>query len=181
MASGRTGLKTKPRRRPAAEPAEAGRSGGTGRRGPDDDRPIDLERLPQAIGYALRRAQLAVFQDFIRSLAPVDIRPAQFAVLTVIAANPGLRQSQVSDALGIKRANFVAMLDELERRGLAQRTRVPADRRAYALHLTAAGKSLVTQMNQLHCEHEQRLAEPLGANGKRQLLALLSQLCEPLA
>ena len=65
----------------------------------------------------LRRAQLIVFQDFFAAFAPFDIRPAQFSVLTVIERNPGLTQSQVAAALGIKRTNFVGMLDELEKRG----------------------------------------------------------------
>ena len=46
-----------------------------------------------------------------RAFAPFDIRPAQFSVLTVIERNPGLTQSQVAEALGIKRTNFVGMLD----------------------------------------------------------------------
>jgi hypothetical protein len=51
---------------------------------------IDLGPLPGLIGYVLRRAQLVVFQDFFAAFAPFDIRPAQFALLTVIARNPGL-------------------------------------------------------------------------------------------
>jgi DNA-binding MarR family transcriptional regulator len=69
----------------------------------------------------LRRAQLAVFQDFFMAFAPFDIRPAQYSVLTVIERNPGLTQSQVAEALGIKRTNFVGMLDALEARGLTER------------------------------------------------------------
>ena len=87
----------------------------------------------------LRRAQLVVFQDFFAAFAPFDIRPAQFAVLTVIERNPGLTQSQVADALGIKRTNFVGMLDALEARGLAERRQTARDKRSYALYLTAEG------------------------------------------
>jgi len=74
---------------------------------------IDLGPLPELIGYVLRRAQLAVFQDFFAAFAPFDIRPAQFSVLTIIERNPGLTQTRVAEALGIKRTNFVGMLDEL--------------------------------------------------------------------
>ena len=38
------------------------------------------------IGYKLRRAQLYVFQDFIASFAKLKLRPAEFSVLTLIAA-----------------------------------------------------------------------------------------------
>jgi len=57
---------------------------------------IDLGPLPELIGYVLRRAQLAVFQDFFAAFAPFDIRPAQFSALTIIERNPGLTQSQVA-------------------------------------------------------------------------------------
>ena len=101
---------------------------------------IDLGPLPELIGYVLRRAQLVVFQDFFAAFAPFDIRPAQFSVLTVIERNPGLTQSQVAEALGIKRTNFVGMLDELEKRGLAERRQAARDKRSYALYLTADGR-----------------------------------------
>jgi DNA-binding MarR family transcriptional regulator len=134
---------------------------------------IDLGRLPQVVGYMLRRAQLAAFQDFLRSYAEAEIRPAQYAVLTVIEQNPGLRQSQVSTALGIKRANLVALLDSLENRGLAKRVPVTTDRRSYALHLTEAGVALMVRLAEINAAHERRVTAKIGENGRRELLRLL--------
>jgi hypothetical protein len=59
---------------------------------------VDLGVLPEHIGYVVRRAQLAIFKDFIQTLAPVDIRPAQYSVLIVIAENPGLTQAALGRA-----------------------------------------------------------------------------------
>ncbi|MFZ3249249.1 MAG: MarR family transcriptional regulator, partial [Pseudolabrys sp.] len=39
---------------------------------------VDLDGLTEHLGYLMRRAQIWVFQDFIRTLAAVDIRPAQY-------------------------------------------------------------------------------------------------------
>ena len=103
--------------------------------------PVDLGPLPELIGYVLRRAQLAVFQDFFAAFAPFDIRPAQFSVLTVIERNPGLTQSQAAEALGIKRTNFVGMLDELETRGLAAR-RQTAGRVSCSTAITTCSRSI---------------------------------------
>src|SRR5271157_4262422 len=94
---------------------------------------IEYGPLERQLGYALRRAQIAVFRNFFRSFEGFDIRPAQYSILTIIECNPGLRQSEVSEALGIKRANLVAMIDELERRKLLRRDPAPNDRRSYAL------------------------------------------------
>jgi DNA-binding MarR family transcriptional regulator len=126
---------------------------------------VDLGPLPGYIGYALRRAQLATFQDFIRALAEVDIRPAQFSVLILLEVNPGLRPSQVSAALGIQRTNFVALSAELARRGLTRRGPAADDRRAHALYLTERGTALVQRMKALQQVHEQRVAGLIGTGG----------------
>ena len=91
----------------------------------DNAQPLDLSALTSIVGYPLRRAQLAVFEDFNRRFAALKLSPAQYSALVVIAANPGRKQSEIAGALGIQRPNFVAMMDELERRGLAERLRTP--------------------------------------------------------
>ena len=137
---------------------------------------VDLGRLPGLIGYVLRRAQVAVFQDFERSYAEFAIRPAQYGALTVIERNPGLKQTEVGAALGIKRANFVAMCDELEARGLIVRRVQAADRRSYALHLTRKGKALMARLHEANAAHEAKLIAAIGDAGREQLLTLLTRL-----
>lgn len=136
---------------------------------------IDLGPLPDLIGYVLRRAQLVVFQDFFAAFTPFDIRPAQFAVLTVIERNPGLTQSQVAEALGIKRTNFVGLLDALEARGLAER-RQARDKRSYALYLTADGAALMRKLKPVLKAHESRMIARLGEDGRDRLIALLHEI-----
>jgi DNA-binding MarR family transcriptional regulator len=138
---------------------------------------VDLGPLPGLIGYVLRRAQLSVFQDFFAAFAPFAIRPAQFSVLTVIERNPGLTQSQVAAALGIKRTNFVGMLDELEKRGLAERRRA-RDKRSYALYLTAEGAALMRKLRPVIKAHESRMVEKVGEDGRATLLALLRDIAD---
>jgi DNA-binding MarR family transcriptional regulator len=138
---------------------------------------IDLGPLPELIGYVLRRAQLAVFQDFFASFAPFDIRPAQFSVLTIIERNPGLTQTRVAEALGIKRTNFVGMLDELEKRGLAER-RQARDKRSYALYLTADGVALMRKLRPVLKAHESRMITRVGEEGRDRLVALLTEIVD---
>jgi DNA-binding MarR family transcriptional regulator len=139
---------------------------------------VDLGPLPALTGYVLRRAQLAVFQDFFAAFAPFDIRPAQFSVLTVIERNPGLTQSQVAEALGIKRTNFVGMLDELERRGLAERRQTARDKRSYALYLTADGAALMRKLKPVLKAHESRMVGKVGEDGRDALIALLQEIAD---
>jgi DNA-binding MarR family transcriptional regulator len=140
-----------------------------------DRKTVDLGPLPELIGYVLRRAQLVVFQDFFLAFAPFDIRPAQFAVLTVIERNPGLTQSKVAEALGIKRTNFVGLLDALEARGLAER-RTARDKRSYALYLTADGAALMRKLRPVLKAHESRMIARIGDDGRDALIALLHEI-----
>lgn len=139
---------------------------------------LDLGELPALSGYMLRRAQFAAFNDFLRYFEDLGVRPVQYAVLTVIDRNPGLKQSQVSEALGIKRANLVAILDALERRGLARREAVATDRRSYALRLTDKGSALMKELRTRSDAHEKRLAATIGEDGRQQLLKLLHGVIE---
>ncbi len=137
---------------------------------------ITMGLLTEAVGYLLKRAQMAVFADFNRTFADVDIRPAQFSILLVIDENPGLKQSQISSALGIKRTNIVAMLDGLEKRGLLERRQVAGDRRSYALHLTKDGAAMARLLREKWGEHEGRVLACIGPENRPQLLAWLGAI-----
>ena len=132
--------------------------------------------LDRRLGYRLRRAQLAVFQDFFASFAGFDVTPAQYAVLTLVEANPGSSQAQVADALGIKPANFVGLIRGLAARGLVRRDPVPGDRRSVALTLTEAGAGLLSSLHAAADAHEGRIADHLGADVYAALLDPLARL-----
>src|SRR5690348_16309234 len=91
---------------PAADGADAKPATGRRRAGAVDD----LGALDGHLGYFIRRLQIWVFQDFIRTLAPLEISPAQFSVLSVIHANEGLSQAELGNTLAIERARLVRLL-----------------------------------------------------------------------
>jgi DNA-binding MarR family transcriptional regulator len=144
---------------------------------PNADGQIDLSALVDVIGYQLRRAQLAVFDDFIRSFAEHDIRPSQYGVLTAIDRNPGSSQAAIAQSLAIKRSNFVKLIDEFERRKLVARRQVAADRRSNALYLTEAGQSIIEQFHAIRAAHEARISAVVGSPKEQKLfLEQLSRL-----
>jgi DNA-binding MarR family transcriptional regulator len=136
----------------------------------------DIGPLAGKVGYALRRAQLCVFDEIIAAFTEFDLRPAQYSVLVLLEHAPGLKQSDVAGALGIQRANFVALFDGLERRGLARRCPTPNDRRSYALYLTEAGQAVLARATRVEAELEAQLDARLGPGGRQQLLKLLGRL-----
>lgn len=145
-----------------------------------DERPLialDTASTAGIIGYRLRRAQLSVFQKFLATFDTLKLRPADYSVLVLIADNPGRKQTEIAEVLGIKRANFVTLVHGLEDRGLVERIPSTADKRANALHLTGEGEAFLAHARRVHEAMEQELVDRLGGeSGRANLLALLDRL-----
>jgi DNA-binding MarR family transcriptional regulator len=157
----------------ASRPGEKTAKGST----PDLGSPpplVGIDGLADHVGYSIRRFQIWIFQDFIKTLSAVNIKPAQYSVLTVIDANAGLTQMALAKILGIERARLVHLLDSLEDRNLVKRAPSLTDRRSHALHLTPVGHASLRQFKMLGAEHERHVIEKIGKEGREQLLNILS-------
>jgi DNA-binding MarR family transcriptional regulator len=142
-----------------------------------EDAPIELGELSEMLGYALKRAQLKIFEDFLRCVAPLQLTPAQFSVLLLLDRNPGRNQTEIANTLGILRPNFVAMLDGLESRELCARVRSTNDRRSHHLVLTDKGRAMLSRAKKLvSAKHEARLNELLGPANRAALVAMLTRI-----
>lgn len=142
---------------------------------------LDLGELNELLGYSLKRAQLRIFEDFLRCVAPVKLTPAQFSVLLLLDRNPGRNQTEIAMTLGILRPNFVAMLDALENRGLCTRQRSPNDRRSHVLMLTDKGRTTLAKAKKLVADkHEARLIDVLGPRQHRAMLEMVAKLAKEL-
>ena len=138
---------------------------------------LQLGELSEHLGYALKRAQLRIFEDFLRCVAPLQLTPAQFSVLLLLDKNPGRNQTEIANTLGILRPYFVAMLDGLESRDLCARMRSTNDRRSHILVLTDKGRAVLARAKKLVAtKHEARLNELLGPQGRVALLDMLSKI-----
>jgi DNA-binding MarR family transcriptional regulator len=140
---------------------------------------LQLGELSELLGYSLKRAQLKVFEDFLRCVAPLQLTPAQFSVLLLIDRNPGRNQTEIANTLGILRPNFVAMLDGLESRDLCTRIRSTNDRRSHILVLTDKGRAVLARAKKLVAiKHEARLTELLGPDNRDALLTMLAKIAK---
>src|SRR5271154_3226216 len=144
-----------------------------------EDAPIELGELSEMLGYALKRAQLKIFEDFLRCVAPLQLTPAQFSVLLLLDRNPGRNQTEIANTLGILRPNFVAMLDGLESRELCERIRSVNDRRSHNLVLTDKGRGMLARAKKLvAAKHEARLNQLLGSSDRAALVAMLTKITQ---
>ena len=133
---------------------------------PLSERPTFL--LSQVGHYAAAR--------FAERLAPLGLQNRHFGLLTHLAAGDGQTQQQLADTMGIHRNVMVGLVDDLEDRGLVQRRRHPADRRAHALHLTPAARDLLGQAQHAADEHDAELLAGLDDTDRARLITLLQRI-----
>jgi len=135
-----------------------------------------LGMLPDLIGYHVRLAQIAIFADFDEALARWRLSPGLFALLVIIEANPGLRQTRLAQAARLDRSTLVPALDKLEARGLVERRAAPDDRRSNGLWLTDDARPLLSAAKSAVQTHERAIAAELSPAERSRLLDLLDRL-----
>jgi DNA-binding MarR family transcriptional regulator len=144
---------------------------------PQNGQELSRGLLPQILGYHLRRTQVAIFRHFSGSVAAKeDITPGLFGMLQVIAANPGLAQSRLAEAMEVDRSAIVKVVDQLEERELILREPSPSDKRSYCLRLTEGGRRALRRMETLVLRHEDEFTKMLSTEERQFLIDLLTRL-----
>jgi len=134
------------------------------------------EPLASEIGFLLSWNGQRTAHDFAAALEPLDLRPPHFGVMRLIDAHPGATQQSLVTGSLIDASSMVAVIDELEQRGLAERRSHPSDRRKHAVHLTAKGKRALERGREIAARYTQELIEPLTADERETLKRLLRKL-----
>lgn len=135
-----------------------------------------LGALETLVGYRLRRAWSAFSTDFSDAMEGTGLRQVPLAVLSIIAANPGINQGATGRALGIKRANMVALINELVEKQWVERATDANDRRALTLTLTPAGTAVMAEALQRIDMHEQRMLSEFEPEERVRLLDMLGRI-----
>ena len=135
----------------------------------------DFGQLAHWVGFNLRMAQEATFQAFSHLSRVVGERPGRFATLTLIERNPGISQTQLSQANGRDKSSVTPVVEDLVKRGLVRRTRLAPDLRAYRLNLTPAGRKTLGSLMRCAKRHERALDAVIGRDRKR-FIAILKKI-----
>ena len=137
---------------------------------------IDMALLPSLIGFNLRCAQVAVFNDFRHKIGKLQISPPQFGTLVLIEANPGISQSAIAATLRFDRSTLVQIIDRMEDRGFVIRKLAKNDRRSHALHLTQLGQTTIAKLKTIVWAHEEHISRSLSDNERQTLLNILARI-----
>jgi DNA-binding MarR family transcriptional regulator len=120
-----------------------------------------LPALASRLGYLLKHAQLRLAELTGVAMAPFGVTGRECAVLIAIDSRAPLSQQEVAHRLGVDRTTMVALIDELEGKGLVQRRRDPDDRRKNVVALTGAGRTTLRQASRAGDEAERRFLSAL--------------------
>src|SRR6478736_6163348 len=130
----------------------------------------------RSVAFMLSSLGYAVSRRFHEVLRPLGLEPGEFALLRAVSASEGEAQNALAERLRISPSWMVAIVDELEKRGLLERKPHARDRRVRNLHLTAAGKKLLRQAERQAEQFDREVAEQLGEADRERLLDLLDQV-----
>lgn len=98
------------------------------------------EPLGRFSGFLLNWVGIRAREAFAHRLAAHGLRPPHFTTMLVIDGSPGLAQQELVAATDIDPSTMVALIDDLEGAGLAERRPHASDRRKRSVHLTPAGE-----------------------------------------
>jgi DNA-binding MarR family transcriptional regulator len=127
-------------------------------------------------GFLLSRVGTAIQAGFKELLGQWQLRPQQFAILTILRTVGEASQQQLCQTLGIDSGNMVELVDRLETLGYAQRRRDPRDRRRYLLAMTGPGHTAFAAMTEAVGDYTARFLEPLDQAEQAALVGALGKL-----
>ena len=156
-----------------------GNGGARVRRGKNGEtavKSINFGPLATWVGFNLRMAQEGAFQAFSRLSLEVGESPGRFAALTLIARNPGISQTELSQAAGRDKSSLTPVVEDLVRRGLVERKRLSHDRRAYCLNVTRDGKKTLTLLTRCARRHERNLDSLIGMRDRKRFIQILKKV-----
>ena len=113
-------------------------------------------------------------------LAPLDLNLTQASLLGYIVEFGATTQTQLADRLGIGRAAIGSVVDQLESRGLVERTPNSADRRVWLVAITDAGVELAQRISEVDEVLRADLRRGIGREERQALAWVMTRLQQNL-
>jgi DNA-binding MarR family transcriptional regulator len=135
-----------------------------------------LDGPPPRLGYLLKLTQLRFAELTQAALAPLGIDTREWATLISLDEQRPLSQAEVATRSGIDRTTMVALVDELQEKGLVQRRPHHDDRRKNVVALTTAGRTIRQRAARQVDDCERRFLAALSESDAQQLKSALQTL-----
>ena len=133
---------------------------------------------PRSSAFLLAQVGAHAAAKFAERLSALDLVPAHAGMLRIIQKSSGINQQALSSMLAMPPSRLVALVDELEGRGLVERRNDPEDRRAYALFLTRKGADVFEAIGKISRAHDDAICSALTEQERELLASLLGRIAE---
>ena len=137
---------------------------------------VPAKRQTERVGQLLFVAQQAAQALATERLEPLGLSPRAWGVLSTLTESGPLTQIELATTMSIDRTAMVYLIDELEDQALVKRVRSAQDRRAFLIHLTAAGQDAQRSAATALAGAADTLLTPLAAAERRHLVDLLAKI-----
>ena len=95
---------------------------------------LEEAKLRAVLGYQVAQASISTLRVFEQLVGrPLELRPVEYTMLTLICENPGVAPAKLAQALSVTAPNVTMWLDKLQQRGLVKREKSETDGRAQQL------------------------------------------------
>jgi DNA-binding MarR family transcriptional regulator len=135
-----------------------------------------VDKPAGSLAFLLAQVGAHAAMKFAERLEALGLSPPHAGILGLLRRAAGQSQQDVAESLGMHPSRMVAILDELEQKGLVERRENPGDRRVYALFLTTAGEKALREIGKLGAEHLESLCAALDASERERLAQLLQRI-----
>lgn len=137
--------------------------------------PTDLLESPS---FQLERLRRRTRDEVEGALAAKKTSLREYWVLTCLVDGKATRQSHLCEQLAIDASDMVRLVDALEKRGWAKRTRDPKDRRRQLVAPSKKGRNVHEELHQLVTEAEDRALDESSPKQLKQLRKLARAIIE---
>jgi len=131
---------------------------------------------PPSAAFLLAQLGSHAAGKFAERLARLHLLPPHAGILGILRKSGGLSQQALAEVLQMHPSGLVAIIDELEERGLVRRQDSREDRRTYELHLTDKGQVALRDIGRIAQEHNDSLCAALSQHEREQLTEFLQRI-----
>lgn len=135
--------------------------------------------ISEDISFLLARANALSVASGNAALAETGLKVRSYSVLALAAADTRPTQRELSEFLRLDPSQVVALVDDLQARGLVERQPDPADRRANVVVATPAGRALQARGEAATQAAERRLHANVTDAERTQLADMLRRIAYP--
>ncbi len=132
----------------------------------------------QSAIHLLHRAGQCAGDVFIQQVKSAGVTPRQFIVLSTVAQNEGLNQTDLVVRTGIDRSTLADIVRRMLNKGLISRTRKLHDARAYAVYITDKGREVLLEATPGAFDADQKILKALSPEQRESFLDTLHLLVE---